>query len=272
MNEAMDMTVCDTAPQVEQAESITADGASVGEEGLLNVNGADTIPPTAETELPSKAGDGIEYRFNHETRTVSSADAPQLIQKLLKSQYDYEHKVVPQLDRLRILAGVTDEDLGTVVERLSTLCEEAEYRDFLEKSGGNETIARGLQQTARRLREERVTSTAALEARNAVDTDDALTRRMGEELSQLQEEFPEIGAFSDLPHSVVREASEQGISLFDGYLRYLYRNGRNAAAERSAEEKAAAASVGSLRGEAETVEKSDDQSAAFSSAFRKRFL
>ncbi len=272
MNEEMDTTVCDTAPQVEQTESITAGGAPVGDDAMPNTGGADTIPPTAAAEAPSKAGSDITYRFNHETRTVSSADAPELIQKLLKSQYDYEHKVVPQLDRLRTLAGAADEDLGTVVERLSTMYEEAEYRDFLEKSGGNEEIARGLQETARRLRSERATTTAAREEKQADAARDALTQRMGEEFGRLQEEFPEIGAFSDLPESVVQEASEQGISLFDGYLRYLYRNSRRAAAEKNAEEKAAAASVGSLRGEAEAIARSDDQSAAFSTAFRKRFL
>ena len=272
MNETMDTTVCDTAPQEEQTESITAGGAPVGEEAGATADGADTTPPTAATDVSSKAGGDIVYRFNHETRSVSSAEAPNFIQKLLKSQHDYEHKVMPQIDRLRALAGATDEDLDTVVEKISAKYEEAEYRDFLEKSGGNEEIARGLQAAARRLRGERVTTTAQLEERKAEETHDALTRRMGEEFAQLQTEFPEIGEFSDLPDSVVQEASEQGVTLFDGYLRYLYRNSRQAAAERSAEEKAAVASVGSLRGEAEEVERRDDQSAAFSSAFRKRFL
>lgn len=272
MNDTMETTVCDTAPQVAQTESIAAGGAPVGEEATAVTGGTDTIPPPETTEAASKAGGDIAYRFNHETRTVSSADAPQLIQKLLKSQYDYEHKVMPQLDRLRTLTGAADEDLDVVVEKLSVMCEEAEYRDFLEKSGGNEEIARGLQEAARRLRSERATTTAEREAQQEDAACDALTVRMGEEFSQLQAEFPEMRDFSDVPDSVVQEASEQGISLFDGYLRYLYRNSRNAAATRSAGEKAAAASVGSLRGEAEEVERRDDQSAAFSSAFRKRFL
>jgi len=272
MSESMEMPVCDTAPQVEQTKSISTGGAPVGDDATRNTDGADTTPPPETADVQSEAGGDIVYRFNHETRTVSSADAPEFIQKLLKSQYDYEHKVVPQLDRLRALTGAADEDLGTVVEKLQQVCEEAEYRDFLEKSGGNEEIARGLQEAARRLRNERATTTAAWETEQADAARETLTQRMGEEFARLQAEFPEIGEFSDLPESVVREASEQGISLFDGYLRYLYRNSRNAAATRSAEEKAAAASVGSLRGEAEAVERNDDQSAAFSSAFRKRFL
>lgn len=272
MNEVMDTTVCDAAPQAAQAESITAGGAPVGEEAGLVPGGADTIPPTEEPSATSEAAGDITYRFNHETRTVSSAEAPEFIQKLLKSQYDYEHKVMPQLDRLRALTGEADGDLSAVVEKLTAVCDEAEFRDFLEKSGGNADIARGLQEAARRLREEHATTTTAWEDKQADTARDALTQRMGEEMRQLQEEFPDMREFADLPESVVQEASEQGITLFDGYLRYLYRNSRKAAANRDAEEKAAAASVGSLRGEAEAVVRSDDQSAAFSSAFRKRFL
>ncbi len=272
MEETMDMTVCDTAPQVEQTESITAGGAPVGDETTQLSDGTDTIPPSEELHTPSERGGDIVYRFNHETRTISSADAPELIQKLLKSQYDYEHKVVPQLDRLRALTGAREDDLDAVVEKLCTVCDEAEYRGFLEKSGGNEEIARGLQEAARRARAAETVSTAAWEEKQANTVRDALTQRMAEELEQVQTEFPEVRELSDLPPAVIAEASEQGISLFDGYLRYLYRNSRRAASQRNAEEKAAAASTGSLRGEAEAVDRHDDQSAAFSTAFRKRFL
>ncbi len=272
MEETMEMTVCDTAPQVEETESITVGDAPAVDETALSVHGEDTIPPNAEQMTASETGGDIVYRFNHETRTLPSADAPQFIQKLLKSQYDYEHKVVPQLDRLRALTGAGEEDLGVVVERLEAVCEAAEYRDFLEKSGGNEEIARGLQEAARRARAARTVSTAAREESEAAAARDALTQRMGEEFVQLQTEFPEMREFSDLPQTVVDEASEQQISLLDSYLRYLYRNGRQAAAARDAEEKAAASSVGSLRGEAEVIERCEDQAAAFSSAFRKRLL
>ncbi|MBE6757427.1 MAG: hypothetical protein E7552_02605 [Ruminococcaceae bacterium] len=272
MSESMEMPVCDTAPQVEQTKSISTGGAPVGDDATRNTDGADTTPPPVEGETASTKDGDIVYRFNHETRTLSSADAPNFIQKLLKSQYDYEHKVVPHLDRLRALAGEADGDLGAVVEKLEQVCDEAEYRDFLEKSGGNEEIARGLQEAARRMRNAGATTTAAWEEKQVVAARDALTQRMGEELRQLQEEFPEIRELSDLPPDVVNEASEQQVPLLFGYLRYLYRNSRNAAVQRDAEEKAAAASVGSLRGEAESVGRKDDQSAAFSSAFRKRFL
>lgn len=272
MEERMDMTVSDTASQVEETESITAGSAPVGDETVLPQDGEVTTPPPATQNTTSKEGGDIVYRFNHETRTLSSAEAPTFIQKLLKSQYDYEHKVVPHLDRLRALTGARDGDLGAVVEQLEQVCDEAEYRRFLETSGGNEEIARGLQEAARRARAAQAPTTAALQEQEEAAARDALTARMGEELRQLQEEFPDIREFSDLPHSVVSEASEQQIPLLDGYLRYLYRNSRRAAAQRVAEEKAASASVGSLRGEAEEVDRRDDQSAAFSSAFQKRFM
>lgn len=271
MDEMMEMTVSDTAPQVDETDSIAAGGAPVDDETVLMSDGEDTTPPPEAQKTASEGTGEIVYRFNHETRTLPSEDAPQFIQKLLKTKYDYEHKVMPQLDRLRALTGAREEDLPAVVERLEKVCEEAEYQHFLEVSGGNETIARGLTEAARRTRAAQSTTTAEHGERAEADAADEAVRRMGEQLQQLQEEFPEIGDFCDLPESVVQEANEQRVTLLDGYLRYLYRNSRRAAAEKSAEEKAAAASAGSLRGEADDAEKADDQSSAFSAAFRSKF-
>lgn len=271
MDDMMEMTVSDTAPQVEETESIAAGGAPVGDETVLPSDGEDTIPPPEAQDTTLKEGDEIVYRFNHETRTLPAKEAPAFIQKLLKTQHDYEHKVVPQLDRLRALTGAGEEDLPEVVERLEQVCDEAEYQRFLKVSGGNETVARGLLQASRRTRAAASRTTAERTAGAKAAEEETLTRRMGEELRQLQEEFPEIGAFADLPESVVQEAGEQQVSLLDGYLRYLYRNSRRAAAQKQAAEKAAAASAGSLKGEADDAEKADDQSSAFSAAFRRKF-
>ncbi len=271
MDEMMEMTVSDTAPQVEETDSITAGGAPVGDETVLPPDGEDTTPPPEVQDTPSAEDGEIVYRFNHETRTLPSKEAPQFIQKLLKTQHDYEHKVVPQLDRLRALTGAREEDLPAVVERLEKVCEEAEYQRFLQVSGGDETIARGLAEAARRTRAAQSTTTAEHGEKAAAEAAEADVRRMGEQLLQLQEEFPEITDFGDLPESVLREVNEQQVTLLDGYLRYLYRNSRRAAAEKQAEEQAAAASAGSLRGEADDAEKADDQSSAFSAAFRRKF-
>lgn len=270
MDDLMEMTVSDTAPQVEETDSITAADVPVGDETVRTEGGEDTTPPSEMPNTPSTEGE-IVYRFNHETCTLPSKDAPQFIQKLLKTQYDYEHKVMPQLDRLRALTGAREEDLPTVVERLEQVCDEADYQRFLKVSGGNEIIARGLLDAARRTRAAQSTTTAAEEEHTAAAAEETTVERMSEQLRQLQEEFPEITAFGELPESVVREADEQGVTLLDGYLRYLYRNSRRAAAEQRAADVAAAASAGSLRGEADDAQKADDQSSAFSAAFRSKF-
>lgn len=268
MDDLMEMTVTETAPQGNETDSIAAEVAPVGDDTVGLTDGEDTTPPSEQDDTPS--AEEIVYRFNHETCTLPSKEAPQFIQKLLKTQYDYEHKVMPQLDRLRALTGAQDEDLPQVVERLEQVCDEAEYQRFLKVSGGNETIARGLLDAARRTRAAHSTTTAAHNEQTETDAAEADVRRMGEQLQQLQTEFPEITAFADLPESVVQEAHEQHLTLLDGYLRYLYRNSRRAAEEQHAAERAAAASAGSLRGEADDAEKADDQSSAFSAAFRSR--
>jgi hypothetical protein len=257
-----------TAPQ----ESAPADTTPTAAEDV-QPNGEGTTPPEGSTEEPAAPApsDDIEYRFNHETKTVSRKDAPALIQKLLKVQYDAEQKNTPRLDRLRFLAEASGTDLDGLLDNLEKSFEDSEYRRFLKETNGNEKIARELAETAKARRTEKFRTSAQLQEAAETEARDTLTKRMGEELADLQAEFPEIGDLSDLPDSVVTDASEHGVSLLDGYLRYLHRNAKKAAAEKQKQEKAATAAVGSLRGAPDSADKADEQSAAFSAAFKKHF-
>ena len=284
MDEVMNTGMATAAPQesdntVDTSMALTAEDAPVDEATVQESaadTGEDTTPPVEEDEPVTEEEGGedaedIVYRFNHKEGRVARGDAPQFIQKLLKVQYDYEHKVSPQLDRLRFLAEGEDKDLDTFIADLEKAQDEANYRALLESCGGNETVAQSLLAINRREREERFRTSAQLTAEQEEANRQDLTVRMGEQLAQLQEEFPEIGAFDQLPEAVVQDAIEDDISLLDGYLRYLHRNAKKAAVQKMKQQKAAAASTGSLRGVPDDARKTDDQSAAFSAVFQQHF-
>jgi len=230
---------------------------------------ADAAPAAEEQQAaPDEKEDLIAYRFNHETKTVSRQEAPGMIQRLLKVQREAE-KAEPLLDRLRYLAGAGGSTPEEYLASLEEGYDRAEYERFLRSAGGNGEIAAKLAEMSKRERQQQFRSTAALREEQEGREREEITRRMGRQLAELQQEFPEIREFKDLPEQVVKEALEEEISLLDSLLRYRHRNARRAESERERHRQAAAASAGSLRGEPEHREKVDENVSAFLAAFRR---
>lgn len=271
-----------TVPQ--ESETVYTEGTEADQDPAFETSSlADAESDSEEGTTPSEEGeegsaethdetedDAIEYRFNHETKKLSRKEAPAFIQKLLKSQSD-EQKNTAILDRIRFLAHATGKDLGELITDIEQSYDQSRYRDFLKKTNNNETIARELANIEKQRHTDSFRTTAQLREEAETQEKEALTERMGRELQALQAEFPEIRDFSDLPVDVVETASDEEISLFDSYLRYLHRNAKKAAAQKSKQEKAAAGAVGSLRGAPDTAQKVDEHAAAFSASFRKHF-
>ena len=268
MEETAQMPLTGTQPQetagaiVPSPEEFPPAGEDQGEPTAFP--SGDTTPRQAQPE------DRITYRFNHETKTVSREEAPAMIQRLLKAQREAE-KSAPLLDKLRFLA----ETGGSTPEQLLASWEEEyekkEYDRLLQYAGGDPEIAGRLLEMSKKERRENFKTTAALREEQEREEQLDTTRRMGEELAELRDEFPGIREFKDLPEGVVKEALEKDLSLTDSYLRYLHRNARRAESERERQKRAAAASAGSLRGEPEQREKVDAQVSAFIAAFRNEF-
>lgn len=267
MEENTQAVVTETAPQ--ETEDTTAQTASAETEPAPaeGENTEQTATDPAATTPQEEPEDLITYRFNHERKTVSRAEAPKMIQKLLKAQQEAE-KSVPLLDKLRFLAeagGKTPEDF---LDSLEAGYDKAEYKRFLDSAGGNEEIAKRLVEIGKKERQQKFKTTAQLREEQSKQKEENATKRMGEELADLQEEFPDIKEFKDVPESVVKEALDTDVSLLDCYLRYLHRNEKKAAAQKDSQAKAAGSSAGSMRGEPEHKEKVDENVAAFLAAFR----
>lgn len=89
-----------------------------------------------------------------------------------------------------------------------------------------------------------------LKSRPAPTADEALTQRLADEYEALCREVPIVGAFAALPEAVLHTAVADGVPLLDAYLRWEYRERCRTEAEHAAARTAAAATTGSLAGEA----------------------
>lgn len=73
-----------------------------------------------------------------------------------------------------------------------------------------------------------------------------ITHRLAEEFFGLREEFPALHSPEQLPDAVLDMAVEQGIPLFDAYLRFLHEEEKRTRQEEERRRAAAARSAGSL--------------------------
>lgn len=73
-----------------------------------------------------------------------------------------------------------------------------------------------------------------------------ITHRLAEEFFGLREEFPAVHSPEQLPDAVLDMAMEQGIPLFDAYLRFRHEEEKRMQQEEERRRAAAARSAGSL--------------------------
>lgn len=277
MDENTTMTVeTETTPQGTEetaaAATETAENSQKAATGQTDTASAETAENTnsaAETETAPP--EMLSYRFNHKTESISKEEAPVFIQKLLKTQYEYEHKAVPTLDKIRFLAEASGKNVDDFLKSLETSFEDSEYQGFLKATNGNEEIAKKLQESARKERNEKFRTYAQLQEDEEKRLQENNTEKMAEQLLDLQEEFPQFKEFKDIPESVVKFSLENDVSLLDSYLRYQHKQDKLSAAEKQKQEKAASSSPGSMRGEPEQKKKVDQASADFIAAFRNSF-
>lgn len=273
----------DSAPQTVETKTATTTTSAAPADAALDGAQTDATPaadasPAQENAAaaPAQAGEppaqgepcdeeaSITYRFNHRTERMSVSEAPAYIQKGKRLD-----TLAPQLDRLQYIAEARGKTLGDLIGELEQSFEQSERQALLRQCGGNEETANRLYdlQKAERMAGYKSFS-KSLEEEETAERDE-MNRRMGEQLSQLQREFPEIKDFAALPQEAVKEAVEQDIPLLDAYLRYRHRNGRRAEEAKQQQAKADAAGAGTLKSAPDPAASMDEQSRGFLATFRK---
>jgi hypothetical protein len=258
----------EAVPQASETETDNPASAEEAHDGQTDGNGAVTIRTDEDglTEDTEDTDEGITYRYNHRTYRATGEEARQLVQRGRRFETFAGH-----IDRLQRIAQERGQDLGTLISEIEGSYERQEIDKLAEHTGGNREMAKQLYD----LRKEKAaskykTTLQTVEEQEKEEREDE-TRRMGEQLAELQKEFPNIKEFRDIPKAVVRDAQKLDISLLDSYLRWQYRNQKASAAEQEVQKQAAASSVGSMQSDKEEQQRMDAQSAAFLASFKRNF-
>lgn len=243
MAEDMENTVetVDAQPQAETDETTPAET----ETGAAEATAEDTTPAEDDdanvdgTAIPDDEEPVLQVKFNSQAHSLSRKDAVLYAQKGMK--YD---SIVPMLESLKYVAAAEGKTLAEFVQIIRSQHDENAMAALVDRCGGDEEIARELFEVEKGKHQAAYESLIAAEKRAETETEEAVTRRLADELAAVREEFPEITAYSKLPRSVTQEAEEKGITLYDAYLRFQHREQKRADTARAEQEAAAKASVG----------------------------
>lgn len=231
----------DTQPQAETEEAtMTEPETEVTEATAEDTTPAQTEEATAEGNVtPEDEEPILTVKYDKQARALSRKDAVSYAQKGMK--YD---SVLPMLESLKYVAAAEGKTLAEFVQAIRDQHDENAMAALVDRCGGNEEIARELFEVEKGKHQAAYENLLKAEKDAETETEEALTRRLADELAAVREEFPEVTEYSKLPKSVVREADEKHIPLLDAYLRFLHREQRKSEAAKSQQAAAAKASVG----------------------------
>ena len=241
MEENNTVETVETQVQVETEETTAANPeAEAAEESVT-----DTTP--SETGQANEDGNAVHdeeeplitVKYNKQARSLSHKDAVNYAQKGMK--YD---SVLPMLESLKYVAAAEGKTLAEFVQSIRDQHDENAMAALVDRCGGNEEIARELFEVEKGKHQAAYENLVKAEQQAEIETEEAVTQRLADELAAVREEFPEVTEYSKLPKSVVCEADEKGIPLLDAYLRFLHREQKKSEAAKSQQAAAAKASVG----------------------------
>ncbi|MBQ6829794.1 MAG: hypothetical protein IJO59_01570 [Clostridia bacterium] len=230
MEENTMVETAETQPEVEAETTESAVEETVVEE---------TQTTETETAPPAEASPLIPVKYNKQMRSLSRDEAVTYAQKGMK--YD---SLSPILESLKYVAASEGKTLAEFVQAIRDHHDESALAALVDRCGGNEEIARELFEVQKGKHQAAYENLLKSEQDAENETEEALTKRLADELAALREEFPEVTEYGKLPAAVIHEAEEKGISLLDSYLRYQHREQRKAETAQNQQAAAAKASAG----------------------------
>lgn len=275
--ETPDETTAEAPAAPEETAQETPNGAENAVEAENGANGGEdnTTPPqeTTAVQSPQEASNDTEasppertiaVRYKRHVEQIPEGEVGGWVAK--GRQLD---ELTPTLDRIAAMAQARGQDLNTFVDELEHSFDANELQALTDQCGGNAEAAKQLFDLQREKRRANFKGLAARQSEEAAAERESLTQRMGDDLAEVQKEFPDIRELRDLPPEVVREACDRDIALLDSYLRWQLRNGRRVEEAKRQQAKAAEASTGSIKGGEDPVAAMDEQSRGFLAAFRR---
>ena len=213
--------------EVENADQQASDTQENGDEGTAD-------NPQASDDTPV-----VMVKFNKQIRYLSAAEAKDYAEKGMN--YD---RLRPVMDSLKYVAAAEGKTLVEFAETIRKQHEDNCYSALVDRCDGNEELAKELFEVEKGKHKTAFESLIAAEKQEEAETDEAIVKRLADELVEARAECPEITEYSKLPLSVRREVEEKGIPILDAYLRYQHREQKKATAAQTEQAAAAKTSVG----------------------------
>lgn len=215
---------------------------------------AGASPPAEEAVRPGEASEAAEVPVGREGVPAAPPE---------EESWKAPDFLETAEDKWRYLAEQYGLEPELLLETLLQAAEDERRRELLEQTQGDqETAARLFQQGTERFRAKWEQDRQEEEERER----QRLHHRLAADFEILRRQMPQVREPEQLPDNVWRTAVQEGIPLMDAYLRFLWREEQKARLERSREERAAAASSGSLAG---TPDLPGSEQNAFVRAFRE---
>ncbi len=197
----------------------------------------------------------LTVRYNKEDKGLTADEARAWAQKGMRYEQSYN-----ALFRAAAARGQNPEDFLAAMDKQERDKYEADLRD---RYGDDDEVVDKLMRLYDTERDDRVKSAEQEAANRETEARATTEQRIADEFVQLQKEFPEIKAFSDLPKSVVQAASE-GMPLAYAFLLNQHFESKKRMESEKAAQEASKASTGA-------VEQTDESNSGGMDAFQRAF-
>jgi len=208
---------------------------------------AEDTTPAAEVEETTETAEiaeesapiTIPIRFNHETKSLSIDEAATLAQKGMAAE--------TVMSKLRYLAASSGKSPTQVIEEMISADEEMRKNEILEKVNGDEELAKQFLDANKSKYQKLVDEMIAAENSEFQKSKESINDKLAYDFIKLQKEFPEMATVDKVPESVLKDAIDKNISLYDAYLRFQRKENKNIKATTEKQEVAAQSSTGSAK-------------------------
>ena len=223
----------DSAPQEEEQNT--------GNE----TDNAETAETSSEPEAPKPF---LSIKFNHENIDMTEEEVRNTVQLAKKNE-----SLLAELD---YLAALNDETVSEFVKNLSKASDDALLERLRSKYNDlNDDELKDMADFQRNKNKEKYATVLENRKKESEDAaknaEQSLNERMSNELAEVQEVFPEIKEFNDLPENV-RKAALSGSDLLKEYLKHLHSEDLKIKQNKTAEQKATNAASGSVKSPEQT--------------------
>lgn len=248
MNEDVQNTASETAISSEQETqqedvTVTETESPTQETEQGGAETAQAEQTASETQPDTDTAPFLEVKYNKELKGLSREEAKDWAEKGM--HYESMH------DKLDYIAAQSDISVNALLDKMMNSLEENKRAELVDRFGDDEETINGLMTLFRNSQKEKYDKVVADRKAAGEQAEQNSNARIAAEFSEMKKAYPELTDFSSLP-TEVKKAAGEGVPLEYAYLKHQRTEKNKIDAANESAKRAAAASTGSVNGEAET--------------------